>query len=193
MLIIPFIIIFLLIINIVIFQNETHYESYYSKRIKNNKINPKIYDIGHKYLPNLEYHEYIINIILVLSFIVFLKYPNIITPFFILLLFIFIFRLFVSQLTVLPKMKKCVIKSTPDINGYCYDKIFSGHTAVLCLITLFLFNLKQISIYSLFFINIIYGLIIIATRAHYTIDVVFSFIVTFTIFQNRKYFFKLLK
>jgi hypothetical protein len=186
------IIIILLITNIIVFYNENHYESYYDTRIKNNKTSPKVYDIGHKYLPNISHYEYIINILLILSACIFFIYPNMFVKFCILFLVIIIIRLITVQLTVLPKTN-CTIKPTIVLSGYCYDKIFSGHTAFICLITLFLFNLKKISIFTLFIINVLFGLLIIATRSHYTIDVVFAFIVTLLIFQNRKYFFKFLK
>jgi hypothetical protein len=188
MILILFVLIILLIsINIITFYNDKYYDTYYISRISNNKVTPKVYDIGHKYLPNIEKYEYIINIILGIACIVFFMYPKIFVPFSILFMIIYIIRLFTVQLTVLPKTT-CSIKSTIDLSGYCYDKIFSGHTAFLCLITLFLFNLNKISVFTLLFINILYGLLIIASRAHYTIDVFIAYIVTFSIFQNRKYF-----
>ena len=182
----------LLIVNFISFHNETHYESYYASRVKNNKTNPKVYDIGHKYLPNIAQHEYVLNIILALTACTFFIYPKIIVPFCILFLIIIIIRTFTIQLTVLPKTTSN-IKSSIDLSGYCYDKIFSGHAAFMCLITLLLYNLKKIPIIALFIINILYGLLIIAVRSHYTIDVVVAFIVTLLIFQNRKYVFKVLK
>lgn len=182
----------LLLINFIAFYNESHYESYYSSRIKNNKTNPKVYDIGHKYLPNIEQYEYLVNVILGLSACIFFIYPKIFLPFFILYLVIIVIRMITIQLTVLPKTT-CGIKTSFDLSGYCYDKIFSGHTAFICLITLFLFNLKKISIIPLVIINVLYGLLIIAVRSHYTIDVFIAFIVTLLIFQNRKYFLRVLK
>ena len=193
MLLIVFIIIgMLLLINVLSFYNENHYESYYSSRIKNNKTTPKVYDIGHKYLPNIAQYEYIINVILGLVACSFFIYPKIFLPFCILFLVIIVIRMITIQLTVLPKTT-CDIKTSFDLSGYCYDKIFSGHTAFMCLLTLFLYNLKKMSIYALIIINVLYGMLIIAARSHYTIDVVVAFIVTLLIFQNRKYFFKVLK
>jgi hypothetical protein len=192
MLLIVFIIGMLLLINFIAFYNESHYESYYASRIKNNKTNPKVYDIGHKYLPNIAKYEYIVNVILGLSACIFFIYPKIFVPFCILFFIIFVIRLITIQLTVLPKTS-CNVKKSFDLSGYCYDKIFSGHTAFFCLITLFLYNLKKISILPLVIINVFYGMLIVAARSHYTIDVVVAFMVTLLIFQNRKYFFKVLK
>jgi len=191
-LIVFIIIVSLLLINVLSFYNEYHYESYYSSRIKNNKTTPKVYDIGHKYLPNIAQYEYIINIILGLAACSFFIYPKIFLPFLVLFLIIIVIRMITIQLTVLPKTT-CDIKKSVDLSGYCYDKIFSGHAAFMCLLTLFLYNLKKISIFVLIIINVLYGLLIISARSHYTIDVVVAFIVTLLIFQNRKYFFKVLK
>jgi hypothetical protein len=182
----------LLLTNIIAFYNEYHYESYYTSRIKNNKTTPKVYDIGHKYLPNISKYEYILNIILGLAACSFFIYPKIFLPFLVLFLIIIVIRMITIQLTVLPKTT-CDIKTSFDLSGYCYDKIFSGHTAFMCLLTLFLYNLKKISVFALIIINVLYGLLIISARSHYTIDVVVAFIVTLLIFQNRKYFFKFLK
>jgi hypothetical protein len=193
MLLIVFIIIVsLMLMNIIAFYNESHYESYYSSRIKNNKTNPKVYDVGHKYLPNIAKYEYMVNVILGLSACIFFIYPKIFLPFCVLYLVIIFIRSITIQLTVLPKTT-CDIKTSFDLSGYCYDKIFSGHTAFMCLLTLFLFNLKKMPLFALIIINVLYGSLIIATRSHYTIDVFIAFIVTFLIFQNRKYFFKVLK
>ena len=40
--------------------NEIHYHTYYVGRM--NKTNPKVYDIGHRYLPNMENYMYLINL-----------------------------------------------------------------------------------------------------------------------------------
>jgi len=170
--------------------NETHYYTYYINRV--NKKNPKVYDIGHKYLPNIEQYEYLINLIGL--FIIYWLFYNVsfIVEFIILIILIYIIRIFTIQLTVLPKMKNCSYNNF-TLNGFCYDKIFSGHVAFLFLFTLFLFHYKNISLLSLIFINGLYGLLIIATRAHYTIDVIVSLLVSFIIFQNRSHIFKLFK
>ena len=168
--------------------NETHYHNYYAGRL--NKTNPKVYDIGHKYLPNIEPYMYLINLN-ILFIVYWLFHVPFILDYFILLFIIYCIRSVTIQLTVLPKMKNC--KHNFNLNGFCYDKIFSGHVAFLFLFTLFLLQYKFISFISLFIINVLYGLLIIATRSHYTIDVVVSLLVSLFVFQNRKFIIKYFK
>lgn len=165
------------------FLSEPFYEDYYVKNA--HRTIPKVYDVGHKYLPNIEKYQYLINIVIGIA-ILKLIFTPFIFDFLLLLLFLHIIRLITIQLTVLPKMRNCVVKNNITLDGYCYDKIFSGHITLIFLFTLFLYKYKQISLILLFIINILYSILIIATRAHYTIDVIVSFLFTFIVFQNRK-------
>ena len=167
--------------------SEPFYEQYYLDN-KHRTI-PKIYDIGHKYLPNIEKYQYLINVVIGIS-ILKLVFASFIFDFLLLLLFLHIVRLITIQLTVLPKMKSCVITNNITLDGYCYDKIFSGHVTFMFLFTLFLYKYKEISMIFLFIINVLYSILIISTRAHYTIDVIVSFLFTFIVFQNRSFFLK---
>jgi hypothetical protein len=168
--------------------NEIHYHTYYVGRM--NKTNPKVYDIGHRYLPNMENYMYLINLN-ILFILYWLFSVSFIIDYLILLLIVYIIRGITIQLTVLPKMKSCT--GSFNINGFCYDKIFSGHVAFLFLFTLFLFHYNLLSFISLFIINLLYGLLIIATRSHYTIDVVVALLVSLFVFQNRKFIIKYFK
>jgi len=80
-------------------------------------------------------------------------------------------------------MKSCEINEAGMIGG-CYDKIFSGHFSIVFLITLLLWKHKYISLIPLFFINLVNGILIIMTRAHYSIDVVVAIFVTLFVYQN---------
>ena len=173
------------------FLNEQHYYNYYLSR--QNKTNPKVYDIGHKYLPDIEKYQFILNfeILFIIYWLFYNSYFFI--DFLILMLIIYFIRLFVIQLTVLPKMKNCTISNSISITGYCYDKIFSGHFSFFFLFTLFLFHYKHISQLYLFIVNLLYAFLIIATRAHYTVDVFVSLLISFVIFQNRQYILKFFK
>jgi hypothetical protein len=170
--------ILVILFNLFTFYKEQHYRQHFKTS--------KIYDLGHHVFPNLYKHEYIINYIAYLGIIVLIITNNIL-DFLKLFFIILIIRFLFTQITVLPKMKHCKINHFSPL-GYCYDKIFSGHISFIFLCSLFLLETKYISIYTLACINIINSILIISTRAHYTIDVIIAFMVTFFIFQNKKYF-----
>ena len=182
--IISFLIIFFMYISYTQNLLDTIAESYYMNRIENKKITPKVYDISHKYLPDLENYQYISNIFLLFSFISFIK-PFILIEFIGFIIPILIIRSITIHLTILPKTKNCDITNSIKIFGSCYDKIFSGHFSLVFLITLLLWKHKYISILWVIFINLFNGLLILATRAHYTIDIIVSFFITLFVFQNR--------
>ena len=161
---------------------ETIGETYYDNRINQQKLTPKVYDIGHKYFPNLENYEYIMNYLVGLSFLSFLK-PYILIEFIGFIIPIFIIRSITIHLTILPKMKNCEVTNDIKFIGGCYDKIFSGHFATIFLITLLLWKHHNISIVWVFLINILNAFLIIATRAHYTIDILVALFITLFIYK----------
>jgi len=148
----------------------------------------RVYDICHKYLPNYEKYEFIGNIYITLVFFfILLKPSKSIKIIFDLISFIipiyFVRSIFILT-TVLPKSSKCEKQSHAFINGGCYDKIFSGHTAFLFVLTLLLNKYKIINLETLILLNIINVSIILLTRAHYTIDVIVSFLVSYIMYKN---------
>ena len=179
-----FILFIIIIMNMISLYNDRHYHEYYSK-------NKKIYDVGYKYLPNINQHEYLINYISYVI-IILLIFTNFVVDFLKLFFIIYIIRFIFTQITVLPKIKHCNIQQFNPF-GYCYDKIFSGHISFLFLFTLFLYETNYISIYILGILNIINMCLIISTRAHYTIEVIVAFIITFFIFKNKKIFLSYMK
>jgi hypothetical protein len=157
---------------------------YYTSRIDNNKLNPKIYDISHKLLPNLYNYEMISNLvttlfILPLGFNIPLLYEflGFIIP-------LLIIRSITTHLTILPKTKHCDVNNSSPFFGGCYDKIFSGHFSVVFLATLLYKKYNLIDDFSLLSINLINSFFILFTRAHYTIDIVVAFFVTLFVYQN---------
>lgn len=168
-------------------------EEYYSKRIKNKKNNPKVYDIMHKYLPNLNKYEMVNNVMLLLTLIP-LIYTNDISLYFdfvLLILVINIIRDVTINLTILPKDKDCLLEKYSEVYsslaGACYDKIFSGHFAFVFLLTiLFYHNSIITNIPLLVGWNLLNSFFIISTRLHYTIDILMSFFVTFFIYSQYK-------
>ncbi len=162
--------------------------SFYNNRIQKGKINPKVYDIGVKYTPNLsnykslEYLSHFFAYILPLLFGIdvfreYLQYYIVIT----------LLRYLLNILTILPKEKHCDDKISifNYIFGHCYDKIFSGHFASLFLLSLILFDNKIItSIPLLTIFNVFNALLILSLRFHYTIDIIVAILVTIIVYQN---------
>jgi hypothetical protein len=94
-------------------------------------------------------------------------------------------RAFTIISTILPKHQVC--SDTFDVRSYflggCYDKIFSGHTSFMLLLTLLYYREHIINEFSLIGINSINILLILATRSHYTVDILLAIFVTTTIFN----------
>lgn len=159
-------------------------EEWYIKQKKDITI-PKVFDIGFKYFPKLRHLENIINvfIIILLIFILLTGNQQLIYECIEKLILIYIFRSIIINLTILPKDNKCIIEkhdNTRFLNGGCYDKIFSGHFALFhtCLLLLNKYGYIQ-SIYTIILLDLIFAFFIISSRAHYTIDVVVAFFVSY--------------
>jgi len=179
----PFV--FLLIIGTIILSN---YLSHYigSNYYKNNKQN-KIHDILQENIPDLHDYHFIIDILGLLVLIPAFFYFNesLSVEFLTKFLIIMFIRAFTILATVLPKYENCdeTFGFRSFFLGGCYDKIFSGHTSFVLLLTLFYFREHLINLPTLFAINIVNILGIISTRSHYTIDVLLAIFVTTTIFN----------
>ena len=166
-------------------------ELFYKNRIDNNKVTPKVYDIMHKYIPEIKDGEWLTNTIIVLSTIPLFKEYNYQLYFdFILLLFIVNFiRDITINLTILPKHKDCSLKNHSEIYkhiaGACYDKIFSGHFAFVFLLSSIYYNNSVITNLPFLIIwNLINAVLIISVRSHYTIDIWVAFLVCFIVFNQ---------
>jgi len=157
--------------------------AYYTNRIEQKKIKPKIYDISYKYLPNLEKYEYLSDIFTISIIIPVIFYPKIFKEYVGFWVVIFLIRSITIRLTVLPKSNNC--ESNNYINlGNCYEKIFSGHFSSALLATILYYKYNIIDIKTLSILNIINGILIILTRHHYTIDIIVAFFVTMFVYQN---------
>ena len=94
-------------------------------------------------------------------------------------------RAFTTISTILPKHKICneTIGIRSLLLGGCYDKIFSGHTSFTLLLTLLYYREHIINLPLLLGINAANILAILATRSHYTVDVLLAIFVTTTIYS----------
>jgi membrane-associated phospholipid phosphatase len=151
--------------------------------------NNKIFDIIHLNTFDLNKYTWIINIIPLglLGYVLFgSKQSNLISEFFYKFLLILILRAIIAISTILPKHEKCEVKYDIQfiLEGGCYDKLFSGHTAIVTLLTLMFVREKYISLSSFWILNIINMSLIILTHAHYTADVLLGFIITYLVYDG---------
>ena len=169
----------------IIFLNllSTKYLEKKSKYLYNDNV--ILNDIGHSYIKNIPYNDYIINIIpviLVVSSYIFLNDKvNVIIPCMVVML---VLRMIANHLTILPKADKSC-NGTGNFNGGCHDMMFSGHTAVVVFLCLFLH--KQYPSFALHgvILSFLQMILLIATRSHYSIDIFIGMLVAFLIFSNR--------
>ena len=97
---------------------------------------------------------------------------------------ILILRMFIIHITILPKDKKCDIKKSSVLSGGCYDKVYSGHFSVVFICLLSLYMNKYINLFTFSSLSIIFGLLIITSRSHYTIDIFVAFLIVVVVYQN---------
>lgn len=159
---------------------------FYDDRENRGKTTTKIYDISHKYLPDLskvQYMDILANSIILLPLLLnngdrqdYVGY---------LLVILAIRAVFISS-TILPKDKSCcdTVGVSTFVFGHCYDKMFSGHFAAVFLFSL-IYSKHTSNIWGLVLLNILNTLVILMRRAHYTIDILASFFITLFVFQNK--------
>jgi hypothetical protein len=143
-----------------------------------------LFDLGHILIPDLHEYYYIYNLcfyIVAASFFALSTKGKI--DFFTKLVIIYVLRGITILVTILPKHHKCENSDTifTYINGDCFDKIFSGHTSFMFLLTLFLMKENLINLPVLIGINLANIFSILAVRSHYTVDVLLALLITFFI------------
>jgi hypothetical protein len=159
--------------------------TYYNGRIEKNKTTPKIYDIAHKYLPDLNQYDMLHHLITIIFVIPIMFNWNMLNEYLGYWVVIFLIRTITIIVTILPKYKHC--KEYDEITmflGGCYDKIFSGHFSSVFLATLLYLKYGWITMPSLVIINLINSLSILLSRGHYTIDLIVAIFVTLFVYQN---------
>src|SRR3989338_3754426 len=182
------IIYFVIIITILTFTYISYYngKTFYDTRKKNKKTTHKVYDIGHKYLPDYSNNNLWHVVVNLFVFFPLLMNLSIFEDFISYIIPIMIFRSITSNVTILPKTKTCDdIQFRPInlIHGHCYDKIFSGHFVSSVLISMLLYSKGIVqNIPILVFYNIISAYLILITRHHYTIDIIIAGYVAITSF-----------
>jgi len=177
------IIIYVMICKKILYRLENKSELFY-ENVKL-KQKSKIYDIIHNNLPSTR------NLLIIVDYIPFILLGVIffidVNLFYNVLGFlgtIFILRLFIINMTILPKDKKCDIKKSSIFSGGCYDKVYSGHFSVVFMCLLSLYMSKYINLFTFSSLSIIFALLIITSRSHYTIDIFVAFLIVVIVYQN---------
>jgi hypothetical protein len=177
------IIIYVIICKKVLYRLENKSELFYDNVKLKQKS--KVYDIIHNNLPSTRKLIIIVDAIplILLAFIFYID----VNLFYNVLGFlgtIFILRLFIIHMTILPKDKKCDIQKSAVYSGGCYDKVYSGHFSVVFMCLLTLYMNKYINLFTLLYLSIIFALLIITSRSHYTIDIFVAFLIVVVVYQN---------
>lgn len=149
-----------------------------------------LYDIIINNIPNYSKYHYLINYIMLILLLPFLIQPKLeyfISIFKYVSIIIF-FRAITTSVTILPSCEKNFCKLQNNylnyIIGHCNDKIFSGHTSVslILLYLIYRYDLVDSQLFYFFvFIQILIAILLIATKGHYTIDVLLGYFITGTI------------
>mgnify|MGYP000085111288 CR=1 FL=1 len=158
---------------------------------KTKKTYSRVYDIGFHFLPNMRHQEWLINIVptIIIGMLLLSTNSQAIYDCIYYMIIVCIIRIVFINTTVLPKDKMCEVPQevsfTHSVYGFCYDKIFSGHTAnaVLTSLILLKYNIYT-NIPVLLTLNVINMLLLVLTRAHYTIDTIIGALVATVITQH---------
>jgi hypothetical protein len=161
-------------------------DAYYGQRIKSNKTNPKVYDISHKYLPDLHEKQIWNDIYTFAVLAPLLTDMRLLEMYVYLWIPIFMIRSVFTQVTILPKHSKC--KGGENVSdfliGGCYDKVFSGHFTSVFLAMLVYTHFGWISATTGAAASVMSALLILLVRSHYTIDILVAIVVTLLVYQN---------
>lgn len=169
-------------------------KDFYNNRIISKKTTPKIYDIGYKYIPDLSTNKFLTLVIdtlpILLQVVFILSGSTFMVRFTKLNMILFISKAIMNNLTILPKIKKCNDQEYTLYNvffGHCYDKIFSGHFATMCLFFLVAHNDNQVfaNVMSSSIILSLYAIGILALRYHYTIDIIIGGLVSLVLSNTK--------
>ena len=159
-----------------------------------------IYDVGHEYLPKLQYeNEYeneFYNEILtyirhsiaglpVIIALITLSWKDK-TNFVIDLIILYTIRMIANNLTILPSIRPCKRTDNKMRIGGCCDLMFSGHTLSCLIASLYIIYYVNDNYTSLLLVfNLVNQFLILSSRRHYTDDVFLAWFVVLTVFFMR--------
>ncbi len=154
-------------------------------------LNEKILDLGFELLPDLTDYELFVDaldVILILG--TFYLVPSsskvpFLWEYFEKFLLLIAIRSVTTHLTVFPQTKKCSNQELGFLTyarGHCWDFFFSGHASVIFLWTAMLITKGYASgavALGVIACNALVAILIVASKAHYSCDVVMALFVTY--------------
>jgi hypothetical protein len=175
--------------------SASHYWTYHlGKKFYASPKHHEVFDLFHSVTPDLQelkkYND-VIALTLIGSLIFF---PALITEALDKILLVMLLRSITILSTILPKYKEREdheFKWVSFLTGHEYDKIFSGHTAVVLLITLIMYREVIISLPLLVFINGLNITLILVTRSHYSVDIVVACMITYFVHNGNYTLFRI--
>ena len=150
----------------------------------------EVFDLAHRYLPDLHEYEWVINIIPVLLLLFLLSLDNgttLIRNTFLMYALVLIIRVLTALTTILPKHAECTVRSkffNIFQGGGCYDKIFSGHMALVTIIALNLMRGGYLGMVQTWSVLGLEAAALLLTRGHYTVDVVLGFLIAYLVWDG---------
>lgn len=150
----------------------------------------RIWDILWEYGPDLHTYGYMVNIIplgLLISLFFINRGDSLLFEITVKFVLILIIRAITTISTIFPKEERCddTITWYTPLNGGCYDKVFSGHTAIVTLITLIFWREQLINSGIFWILNITQMTTIVLTHSHFTVDVILGFIITYLVYDGK--------
>lgn len=163
----------------------TQLGAYYSMAYgQDNAESSKIRDLLHEWLPSFGNEWVIANLILLflLGLFWYQSSDEDKIDFLEIAIILFLFRTLTTTITIIPQVNECNYR--PGLPTHtCHDMQYSGHTALGTLAFLFLWERTTIS-HTVLLVGILalyYS--IVASRAHYSVDVIMGIFVTVSIYS----------
>lgn len=144
------------------------------------------YDVGHTLIPRISISPFVINLAVVLSVLplVVSLQMDAITSFVVIYTVVMLIRALTINLTLLPEDDQCPHREfSVDtlIQGHCSDKVFSGHQALVATATIVGVQYGIIAPPLAIIYNVVVGLMLLATRSHYSIDIFLGALIPYLI------------
>jgi len=175
-----------LLLSIVVITKLVQYKVDAVKCYKNEK---PLYDVFHEKMPNLKKYEKAVDFIpYLLALVVLYMYiydglnEQLINDLMLNYAILMILRVITFSITILPS-PICSKRSHPLAMGGCRDMIFSGHVTSMLLLAYTLYKHNPQYETALILYCTIGSLLIIATRSHYTIDVIVAYIAVYAVLK----------
>ena len=153
-----------------------------------------LHDLLHENLPDWSCHKYIRDFFLLVPLIIMAWYgrkDNLLTKFLSYYIVIILIRCITVSVTSIPPCQmehndeETNVSGIALLKGTGHDLMFSGHTAFMVLSSLIItqYKLLPISNAAVYALTTGYLLLILACRAHYTVDVIISALISYFVYN----------